>query len=262
MEPGKLKWLKEFLEQNTGSPFGSRLRFRLMDFDEMDISEMKPLGTYGVIKGARQFIVGAVLNHEMAMEDFGYAMEKNILMATELELGTCWLGGTLNRGGFAERMGLTEGELLPAISPVGYARDRRSLTEKFFRLSAGSDKRKPWHELFYEGSMNTPLEDHQAGSYAAPLECVRRGPSASNKQPWRIIKENSNPIFHLYLKRTPGYDSIFGGIRMQHIDMGIAMCHFELPARELGLKGQWRRQDPQISAGNMEYIVSWIGQAV
>jgi hypothetical protein len=41
--------------------------------------------------------------------------------------------------------------------------------------------------------------------------------------------------------------------------MGIAMCHFELASRELGLDGRWEVKDPAIGSGEMEYIVSWIG---
>ena len=69
---------------------------------------------------------------------------------------------------------------------------------------------------------------------------VRQGPSASNKQPWRILK--SADRFHLYLQRTRGYRNVFTRMAqvddMQRIDMGIAMCHFELTARELGLSGK------------------------
>jgi hypothetical protein len=228
----------------------------LLNFNNMDMSELKSLGTYGVIKGARQFVVGAVVDQPKAMEDYGYSMEKNILTATSLGLGTCWLGGTFNRTGFGKKLNLVEGELLPVVTPVGYSSDRRSLIERVFRFSAGSDKRKPWEELFYEGSIETPLTKDRAGNYTTPLECVRIGPSASNKQPWRIIKDHDN--YHFYIKRTPGYDRAFGPIRMQSIDMGIAMCHFELSSREMGLDGLWKVKDPQIKSGDMEYLVSWI----
>ena len=256
IEPDKMERLTENLRSNTNAPFGSKIRFELMNFDMMDMSELKGLGTYGVIKGARQFIVGAVVDQPKAMEDSGYCMEKNILAATAMGLGTCWLGGTFNRTGFAEKMKLAEGELLPAVTPVGYSGNRRSLIERLFRFSAGSDNRKPWEELFYEGGMETPLNKGLAGSFATPLECVRIGPSASNKQPWRIIKDHGN--YHFYIKRTAGYDRVFGQIKMQNIDMGIAMCHFELSSREMGLDGVWKLEDPQIKSGGMEYLVSWI----
>jgi hypothetical protein len=47
---------------------------------------------------------------------------------------------------------------------------------------------------------------------------------------------------------------------MQRIDMGIAMCHFELSARELGLAGRWAVSEPGIPTGDGlgEYTVSWL----
>jgi hypothetical protein len=43
--------------------------------------------------------------------------------------------------------------------------------------------------------------------------------------------------------------------------MGIAMCHFELTARALGLNGRWIIKDPLIETPeNTEYTVSWIAE--
>ena len=50
--------------------------------------------------------------------------------------------------------------------------------------------------------------------------------------------------------------NIVKDIKLQNIDMGIAMCHFELTARELGFIGDWNVNDPQIKSDGMEYIVS------
>ena len=258
IEPDKTETLKTFLKENTPSPFGSEIRFQLLDFNELGMSETRIRGTYGVIKGARQFMAGAVRNRPKAMEDYGYCMEKNILKATAMGLGTCWLGGTFNRTGFAEKIKLSDGELLPAVSPVGYSSDRRSLVDRFFRFSAGSDKRKSWHELFFDGNINNPLQKESAGPYETALVCLRIGPSASNMQPWRIIKDNN--MLHFYLKRTPGYNSVFGDIKLQNMDMGIAMCHFELSSAALGLQGNWQVNDPRIQADEMEYIASWISE--
>jgi hypothetical protein len=192
------------------------------------------------------------------MEDYGYCMEKNILKATSMGLGTCWLGGAFKRIGFADKMGVTEGELLPAITPLGYSREKRSLIDGIFRFVVASDKRKPWNELFYLHDTDHPLDDQNSDRFHTPLECVRIAPSASNKQPWRIIKDKDQETFHFYLKRTPGYENITKDIKLQNVDMGIAMCHFELSAKELGLKGDWSVSDPHMQKNDMEYIVSWI----
>lgn len=256
VEPSKIMELAAFLRANTASPFGSEIRFQLLNLGELEISGAGRLGTYGVIKGARRFIAGAVRRRPKAMEDFGYCMERNILEATALGLGTCWLGGTFSRSGFAEKMRLADGELLPAVTPVGYAGDKKSLIDRVFRFSAGSDRRRSWHEIFFDGRIDNPLQPESAGAYATPLACLRMSPSASNKQPWRIIKDNS--LFHFYLKHTPGYNAILGDIKLQNVDMGIAMCHFELSSAALGLKGRWQADDPQMQTGGMEYIASWV----
>jgi hypothetical protein len=111
--------------------------------------------------------------------------------------------------------------------------------------------------LFFDGDMNKPLSKDLAGEYATPLECVRLGPSASNNQPWRIVYNKQQGIFHLYLKRTWGYDKFNGRVDLQRIDMGIAMCHFELGARETGLSGTWEVANTNLDIGNAEYIVTW-----
>ncbi|MBU1965208.1 MAG: nitroreductase family protein [Proteobacteria bacterium] len=258
IEQDTLAELRQFLTSNTKTPFESNVRFHLIDFNEMEIGELKNLTTYGVIKGARQFIVGAVEKQPKAMEDYGYCMERNILKATSMGLGACWLGGTFKRSGFAGKINLGENELLPVISPVGYSSDKRSIVDRMFRFVAASDKRKPWNELFYLHDIETPLDKGNSDSFDSPLECVRIAPSASNKQPWRIIKGRDKDAFHFYLKRTSGYENIIKDIKLQNVDMGIAMCHFELSTVELGLKGYWRVTDPKIKSDGMEYIVSWV----
>jgi len=48
---------------------------------------------------------------------------------------------------------------------------------------------------------------------------------------------------------------------LQRVDMGIAMSHFELTAQELGLKGKWLVQEPEIDKPDSltEYVASWAG---
>ena len=144
---------------------------------------------------------------------------------------------------------------MPAISPVGYPAEKRSLTDRAFRFMAKSDRRKPWEDLFFEARPGNPLAKESAGALGEVLEAVRIGPSASNRQPWRIIREGA--AFHFFLARTPGYDKMTGEIRLQEVDRGIALCHFELAAGELGVRGSWSEAKPSLVAGTWEYVVSW-----
>ena len=85
---------------------------------------------------------------------------------------------------------------------------------------------------------------------------VRLAPSAVNKQPWRLILDGKK--VHFFLKRTMGFESMFK-MDLQRIDMGIAMCHFELAANEVGVDGKWKVKEPDVGSlpEAMEYIVSW-----
>jgi len=244
-----------FSEYNRG-PFGGAVRFSLLDLDEVKREEARKLGTYGVIKGARLYLLAAVESRRCCMEDLGYCMEKIILEATSLGLGTCWLAGTFRRSSFAAQMKLTENELLPAVTPVGYPAEKPTIVDRVMRYGAGSRRRKPWEELFFAVTPESPLSEAEAGEYRAVLEAVRQGPSASNKQPWRLIKENAGS-FKLYLKEDRRYNRAMGDIRIQNIDMGIAMSHFELAARELGLPGQWQKDPDGIDYKGLTYIATW-----
>jgi len=43
------------------------------------------------------------------------------------------------------------------------------------------------------------------------------------------------------------------------VDLGIALCHFEIAAKEGGLKGKFIQSDPGITAAeNTEYIATYI----
>ena len=253
--------LEDFLSQNVQGPFGSRVRFELIDLAVNERDEIKTLATYGFIKGARTFIVGAVARGNLAMEDYGYCMEKNILAATYLGLGTCWLGGTFNRSASASRINKREDEVIPAITPVGYPKDKKSLMDSTIRFFVKSGSRKAWEELFFEGDTRSPLARSIAGVYELPLECVRIGPSASNKQPWRVVKEKDKDVFHFYISRTPGYAERYPEASLQDVDMGIAMCHFEVTLHEMNQKGSWQNVQLALPQRGLEYIVSWIGGA-
>lgn len=254
--------LEDFLAANRSGPFGGRARFALVAATKADRAALKGLGTYGFITGATAFIVGAIERGPGDLEDYGFAMERAILLATDLGLGTCWLGGTFSKSGFARRIALAEGELMPAVAAVGYAVDD-SYAKDPIRRMAGSKTRRPSQELFFDAAFGAPLSPVAAGVYAVALELVRWAPSASNRQPWRIVRTPSG--WHFYLARTKNYGKgtlLFAALRiadLQRVDLGIAMCHFELAAREAGLAGTWVREDPGIASppSGAEYTATW-----
>lgn len=260
VEKEKKEALNKFLSANTIGPFGTKSRFVFITSIAKDKESLKGLITYGMIKNPPGFIIGAVEKKPYHLEDFGYLMEKNILLATDLGLGTCWLGGTFNSSGFAQKINLQKNEELPAVTPVGCAVVKFSVIDSVIRNSAGANNRKPWSLLFFKN--DKPLSIEEAGHYAIPLEMVRLAPSANNFQPWRIIMESESNIFHFYIKRVPGLKQLsFMKSDLQRVDIGIAMCHFALEAEEKGLKGLWKVHDPRLGGmtKKLDYIATWVG---
>src|SRR5512137_182695 len=66
--------LRRFLAGLGPGPFGSPIRFGLLAAADGDERALKGLGTYGMIKNPRGFIVGAMSPGPKNLEDFGYLM--------------------------------------------------------------------------------------------------------------------------------------------------------------------------------------------
>jgi nitroreductase len=244
--------LEAVLAEATQGPFGSRMRLVLIGPSDENRAELSGLATYGFIHHAMGFVIGALTSGPHDMEDFGYVMEKIVLKCTDMGLGTCWVGGTFSKSSFAAKIGVTEHEYVPAVLPLGYA---------IAKPTASKSKRLPWEDLFFKGSK--PLTRAAAGRYALPLEMVRLAPSAANYQPWRIIQGNDATVFHFYIKRARlnrFLIRLVSKFDLQRTDLGIAMAHFELTAREAGLDGDFRVADPhpRDAESSLKYVATWI----
>ena len=238
------------------NPFGASVTFSLLE-SKTAVNSAK-LGTYGMITGASEYFGASVAAGDLSLEGLGYEFEELVLYAASLGIGTCWLGGTFNRSEFASALAVKENDLLPAISPIGYPA-KKNLKESLVRKSIKADQRKPWNTLFFMNNFSVPLSEEDAGEYVFPLEMTRLGPSASNKQPWRIVKEENT--YHFFEDKAPGYSDRLG-FDVQKIDMGIAACHFHLAAKERDLSGEFKiLPAPAIETPeNMLYLFSWIAK--
>jgi len=152
-------------------------------------------------------------------------------------------------------MALGADEMMPCASPLGYPAEKMSLRVAMMRRGVKADTRFPFGELFFSAD-GTPLTKERAGELAEPLELVRLAPSAVNKQPWRVFADGD--AVHFYEKKNKGFDTGATG-DLQKVDLGIALCHFALGAREAGLELRFSLDDPRLAAaGDMEYIASWL----
>jgi len=259
LEEGAKKSMSKFLKfDDIKSPFreeAGKCRFELVAVPEFDPKEKRKLGTYGLIKGAQEFIVGAVERSPYAKEHFGFLMEYLIFAATDMGLGTCWLGGTFNRGLFGSKINVKPEEIVPAITPIGTYPEKRRLKERVVRKVVKADQRLPWNQLFFKGDWDTPLNQDAIGQYATLLEMVRLGPSAGNKQSWRILKESNREIYHFYHLEFEGNYRPF-----PPLDIGIVVCHWDLTAEELGVVGKWVFNQPEMISRGLTYTITWMGE--
>ena len=86
---------------------------------------------------------------------------------------------------------------------------------------------------------------------------LRWAPSASNKQPWRILKKGNE--FHFYINRPMRKNKNIPFSNLPFLDLGIGMSHFELSANELALPGGWQIKKPEVAnlPDQLTYVISW-----
>lgn len=261
----QLDALKSFINKMDKGPFQSHVRIVLEMTNYLKGIDLKGLGTYGTILHPAGFAIGITDDTPNALIDLGYLLEILILRFTEIGIGTCWLGASFQKSKFEKQVRIQKDECVPAVVAFGYPNVKRTIRDKISRSVVRSKNRNPWETMFFQGDFQTPLSPIAADEYASVFEMVRLAPSASNKQPWRIVKSNGDTEFHFFVQRNPLYQKMMavGGVpELCKIDIGIAMAHFELAVKSKNLKGVWIQNNPQIAIpGHCEYIITWQGAA-
>lgn len=243
-----LEKLTSFMSK-TDNPYEIPIEFKLLNAKEQKLP-------CPVVSGTNLYVGAKAKRVPHTEEAVGYSMEKLVLYAQSLGIGTVWIGGTMDRAAFERAMELGGDEIMPCVSPLGYPAKKLSVKESLMRKGVKADSRLAFEELFFDGSFDVQLTEKKAGGLAGVLETVRWAPSAVNKQPWRVVvKENAA---HFYLKRNKGFISEAVG-DMQKIDLGIALCHFALAAEEKGMKLNFQISDPGIAAeDDIVYVASYL----
>ena len=233
--------------RSIGNPFGIPVRFVLLDAKAHGL-------TSPVLSGETLFVAGKVDKVPHADVAFGYSFEKLVLYAWSLGIGTTWIGGTMKRELFEQAAGLSEGEMRPCVSPLGYPAKKRSIRETMMRRGVGADSRMPAEKLFFDGAWDAALPSEKQAAIADLIEMVRWAPSAVNKQPWRIVVSDHG--YHFYEKQDKGYAGEKTG-DLQKIDVGIALCHFVMGLEEKAVRPEISIADPGIAVPDgVEYIAT------
>ncbi len=235
--------------EKVENPYDISVTWKLLDAKTHGLSSP-------VIVGTDSFIAGKMRRVPHAEEAFGYTFEKVVLFAETLGIGTTWIAGTMNREAFERAMAVSADEVMPCVSPLGYPAKKMSLRESMMRKGVKADSRVDFEELFFEGAFDKPLSKSSAGKLSEAFEAVRLAPSAVNKQPWRCVCCGDK--VHFYEKRSKEFGSE-SGWDVQKIDLGIALCHFELAAKDCGLEVSFEIADPALQVPeNTQYIATFL----
>jgi nitroreductase len=249
LEPSYVQALDAAASKMQRGLLGEKAEFQVISKREAGDSKF---ADYGLIKGARSFLIGRITLSDRAYESYGYLLEQLVLKATDLGLETVWVG-YFHPQFFAE-VKLRENEVFPAAIVVGHSVEKRRFMDRVVRTYLQARSRQPWPQLFFEEDFQTPLTEAAAGSYSLPLDLVRLAPSSGNIQPWRIVKERNKPVFHFFMKKVK---KAYALRRLHEVDIGIAMAHFELGAEQSELAGDWVVTPPNVSPPVPDVIYRW-----
>ena len=245
------------LEINNGltNPFDVNVRVQYISKDSG--ADGVQLGTYGTIKGAKDYLAITVKDEPFAMEAVGYQFENLVLNATQMGLGTVWLAATFSRKDFEKAMEISSDDLFPCISPIGYPSEKKSFVEKLTRVGLGSKNRKSWEKIFFLNDFEHSLSKDDAGAYEQALEMLRLAPSSTNAQPWAVVKEGNKFHFFCDYKNNINEDMR----KIKHLDLGIALSHFHQTAMADGLTGKFEIEDIKFTTPeNMHYVISYVAK--
>lgn len=208
---------------SADSPFGGKVDIKIVTAG--DAGPFTPT-TYGMIRGARDFMLLGIAPDRESLLSAGYIAEHAVLAATSLGLGTCWMSGTFSKTEFGRAADFDAATPLTIVIAMGVPAARKGFLARAAGFLAGSDSRRPYGELFCRAD-GTPLTD-DGSAVAEALQMMRLAPSGVNSQPWRAVVDDDGKTVHFFSKSTKP---------TAYVDMGIGISHFVLAARACGLDG-------------------------
>ena len=198
------------------------------------------VGGYGRILSPWYIAVIANGDKE-SMLNVGYRAEKAILEMTNLNLGTCWIGGMYDKQSIGNSLNIQGAEEIRALIAWGKpGKEGMNQTIKFF---GGLGKRALPEKI----SVVDSKSEHLKYPWRAVLEAIRWAPSAINRQPWRLWF--SPRSIHLFSDSRRSN-------RFTPTDIGIALCHLELACAQLGIRGNIAKS-PHPEPKGWEYWVTY-----
>lgn len=213
----------------------SGLRFNLLEDVNKFFAGFK--ASYGMLRNVTS-AVALIGNKELPHVEtlVGYYGEFLVLECVNLNLGTCWVGGTYDKEVLKKSLSLMDNEELFLVFTVGDVDVKKSLKE--IAISSIGKTKQTFAELLREKEDPLPLW------VSSGIEAARLAPSAMNKK----------PVGYSYVDQTLKAYITKPNHPYKDVDLGISLAHFELGALHEGVKGEWHPQDPTVLSKNIGFI--------
>eukprot|EP00567_Pseudictyota_dubia_P018040 CAMPEP_0197436752 /NCGR_PEP_ID=MMETSP1175-20131217/4163_1 /TAXON_ID=1003142 /ORGANISM="Triceratium dubium, Strain CCMP147" /LENGTH=323 /DNA_ID=CAMNT_0042966127 /DNA_START=290 /DNA_END=1264 /DNA_ORIENTATION=+ len=230
-----------------------------------------PLSVWPVVN-AQEFLVAVAPKeyNRVAIMDIGRSLQKIVLQATRMGIGTCWIGPGANHESIKQHLGKrfdedTDG--IVCVCAIGY---ESSFYPAMLRVMKHfvSMKRLPLTDLFFaDPSLSEPLDTtvEPYCRYGDCYEACRWAPSSFNAQPTRcvVVAENISAG-----KGGSGAEQVrqvdfYATTRSRYyaiLALGIWLAHWELGCNEHGISGHFQiiSTNDEDARETPRYCISWI----
>lgn len=246
----KPKWemIDQSLRDSKVGPLGHPIDLLRISPSELKKHRICQLASFGVISGTAEYLFGIIPNTRAGLVNYGYAMEKVAIALWKGNVGSCWLGGSFKKHKLEALYLMKETRTIPAVLAIGVPKKEQSMVERVVKLTTRPVNRKPLSDLVFDRGFQQALTIKPGSKWETVFTCVQRAPSARNAQPWRIVREYNSYHFYLQAREETA---------LNRIDMGIAICHFDLARIELGIEGRWRVVRP-LENPKHKYFISFV----
>jgi hypothetical protein len=196
--------------------------------------------------------------------DIGRTLQKIVIDATRMGLGTCWIGPGADHDSVKSHLGERFDEDKDAIiclCAVGY---RSRYTSLFIRIfNAQFHKRLPLSELFFKDaemtrSLDTTIEPWS--NYERCFESCQWAPSSYNGQTTRCVVKKTDQSFQF------DFHTITSSRYYAAVAIGIWCGNWEVGCEALGIKGSFSQSAQLNSEGSKSdnglphYDISWVSK--
>ncbi len=171
--------------------------------------------SYGFFKNARNYMACVIdPTFPDTEERAGYFAEQFVMKATELGLGTCFIGGTFSRGHVDVNVHVYE--QIPFIVAFGYKSDTEQSVISRFATRIIHRKQLSARDFFDGDDCKYKEATEKYPWLPKSLEALACAPSSLNKQPVRVLLDEDRNLHAYSIPGTP----------KSAIDLGIGKFNF------------------------------------